>query len=735
MFSHEYNLPVFIGTGSVLTSGGTDKLVAGQLGIFDSKTYQAVAGAVASNKALLVAGGSWHTKSKLNKFVGNLKSSDKTIEFLGKDILEFQRSNPLKAQSEQWILGWDGVSTTDTLNFECSKDYHFKVRVWGEDVYGTFLRPVDRFIHVRTECCDDNDCATDDCSDAVARKTYAKKIAKQINEDPELQYFVKAEVVSSDYSAPVPTHVLFTLTVTDDFYGGLAAVQAQYPDLEVTRISRVGCVSTYEVCIPIEEDEEEVLVGPEDFQPTSEVSLSECVTCPAGFTLSPSQDTYVVARPLAGTENLTTANLRATYAAAIATAYFPADTFDGATDVEVVALSDAITLTGHSFFTGQEVVYADGGGTQVVGLTDTNTYYIIKVDANTVKLAASAEDAFAGTAIAIADGVGAAHTLTPTITSSFLSQNGSVASVRLVVPKGATVTALLSDTVTKVGSTVAVCVPAAATPIAWVEGDQRYKSQRTLTLTLERDCAGTNRLAELQAFYANDPSIVAGTIAVRTAGTCNDIYEVDQYSDECSVDNCLSEAEISFKELQSFEGFVWEEDVAVDNSEAVLVGIRLTAAYEDTRFGGCSFNPSDYYSVRPLKLEITEFDDSGNACAVQVPSRKIRNVGMATQSGEWVIRQFINANKYKAFGEFYMDPRLREVLDANIHEVVDRDKHYVCYFLKVRQNRLYQNHNADYSPEIFEFMFAFPEGTDTSAFELLIEQVSSQFGIYLEDRG
>nr|MCS5550550.1 tail fiber domain-containing protein [Gammaproteobacteria bacterium] len=82
-------------------------------------------------------------------------------------------------------------------------------------------------------------------------------------------------------------------------------------------------------------------------------------------------------------------------------------TFNGATSVG----SNQITVTGHGYSTGDTTVYSDGGGTTVVGLASGTTYYIIRVDANTVKLAITPELAAAGTAITLADGVGAAHTL------------------------------------------------------------------------------------------------------------------------------------------------------------------------------------------------------------------------------------------------------------------------------------------------------------------------------------
>ena len=61
--------------------------------------------------------------------------------------------------------------------------------------------------------------------------------------------------------------------------------------------------------------------------------------------------------------------------------------------------ADTITITGHGLVTGAEMNYNNQGGTTLAGLTSGNDYFIIVVDANTIKLAASSADATAGTAI------------------------------------------------------------------------------------------------------------------------------------------------------------------------------------------------------------------------------------------------------------------------------------------------------------------------------------------------
>ena len=69
-------------------------------------------------------------------------------------------------------------------------------------------------------------------------------------------------------------------------------------------------------------------------------------------------------------------------------------TFD-ATDSDVVSISgNTLTFNNHRFVTGQKVTYNDGGGTAIGGLSD-GSYFIIKEDQSTIKLASSASNATA----------------------------------------------------------------------------------------------------------------------------------------------------------------------------------------------------------------------------------------------------------------------------------------------------------------------------------------------------
>ena len=87
-------------------------------------------------------------------------------------------------------------------------------------------------------------------------------------------------------------------------------------------------------------------------------------------------------------------------------------TFDGSSAAVVSDANDTISHNSHRFVNGQQVTYSNGGGTNIGGLNDGNSYYIIKNDNNTIKLAETYSDALAGNAKNISGlGVGSSHTI------------------------------------------------------------------------------------------------------------------------------------------------------------------------------------------------------------------------------------------------------------------------------------------------------------------------------------
>ena len=71
------------------------------------------------------------------------------------------------------------------------------------------------------------------------------------------------------------------------------------------------------------------------------------------------------------------------------------------TETSVSSSNETITINAHGYFTGDAVQYSNESGTNLTGLTSGTTYYVIKSNANTFKLATSLSNANAGTAINI----------------------------------------------------------------------------------------------------------------------------------------------------------------------------------------------------------------------------------------------------------------------------------------------------------------------------------------------
>lgn len=739
-FYQELPYPVLVASGSVLTSGSTESLVPGQLALVDTKTGNVLSTADLNgvvHPEVLIAMGSYHTTDKLSKFIGGLKQSTKTQDFLGKDVMEFHVSRPLPLKQDIVQIGWDGVNACDSLAFECGKSYRFKVNVSGEDVFRTFSRPLYRFIEFKTACCADGNCV-DSCDDTVACKTYAKKLAELINNDPELQYFVKAEAVSSDYAATTATHNLFSLSLCDNGdVVALATVQAAYPTLKISRISRVDSISTYQACVAMSAPA--TPAPPADFTPTSPTLLAACGVCPTGYTTTDEINVYSVLRPLAGSEDLNDGTAQQTFADLVGTAYETATrvTFDG-TVTNVNVTTNRITITSHGFKTGDKVTYSNGGGTSITGITSGSDYYVIRVDANTVSLASTVANANAGTAIDLTVvGVGASHRLTPVITATFQSVNGGVALVQLKTPGGVELSAETADTVLFSHTEPAKCTPPANSAVSWVQGEERYRTTRTLCLTIGKECDGVNRLADLQAFYANTPDL-ASAITVSQAGNCADTYTVDQYNNSCLEDGCDSQAVPEYDPIQSFEGFSWEECPCATEDAGdpdVLCGVRVTGAYVDTRFGDCTFEPTDYFSVRPLRISISQVDESGNPCSDGTKVTKIQNGQVSTQSGEWLRRQYLKGSSLEAYNIWNNDPRTREVFDQQFLSFIDKNKSYVVYYIVYTMNRNRANWATQHPSDKFETMIAFPEGASATAFENLFGGYFAQFGVVLKERG
>jgi hypothetical protein len=737
MENNSYHVPFYVVTGGIATSGHSADLTAGKVGLFDRATFSVATG-IGNGKEFFFAQGA---TGGLDWYGQPVRNSHKSAFFFGNDVEDMYLSRPQTLENEEWVIGFNGGPSSKSLSYETGVPLRIKFYFHGQPIYRFFNGPKEYVVSYTPKADCEEPCSGSDCPEGITDcLTHTQALIDLINGHTELRKFgVTAKLVTADYSATATNMTKYCLTLCDNGDAqALNSVIAQAPvGSKVVRTVRNGSMSTYQICISDDDD------APEDFTQAGAIDLAICGECPAGSTLTAAHDTYIVNRPLAGTEDLNDPTARQTYADLVGTSYETAGTitFNGATAVEVVAASDAITLTAHGLSTGTKVNYTDGGGTQIVGLTDTNDYYVIKVDDNIIKLATTAANAYAGTAIAISDGVGAAHTLAPVITAVFVGNNGATASVKLSVGEGVVLSPVLADSVIFANSVGATCIFADATPVEWDECGAGISSSRNLRISnINRlDCTGGNRLADLTAALAGVVGIDLTTLAVVAGTDCMDDYTVTQNSQDCLDEGCLtSNVTFTYDTLPAFENQSWvvvPPTVVAD--ETRKCGIRVTAGYIDPKFGDCSFNPMDYYETEPIKMEISMLQEDGDVCDVaNWPTVAQSRIGrISRQSGEYVVRELImKTDAYlKHVDQFSLEPRMREAFDMQLLSSVDKNAYYNLYYVRFRASYGVNGFRKKSVQETFTAVFAFKEGdASAAAFETqVLNVITAKSGVVL----
>ena len=123
----------------------------------------------------------------------------------------------------------------------------------------------------------------------------------------------------------------------------------------------------------------------------------------------------------------------------------------------------------------------------------------------------------------------------------------------------------------------------------------------------------------------------------------------------------------------------------------------LAGAYVDTRFGDCSFEPTDYFEKEPIQVFASEVDESGDPCIFQSLCVK-RGSGVtgdpATAGlgpvlgiqgegfGETAVRDLILSERYRQ-NNWNDDPRIREITlgDAPL-QVISRTGTYGRFYVQ-----------------------------------------------------
>lgn len=315
MENFSYHVPFYVVTGGIDLAGHSSELHAGEVGLFDRSTFSVATGA-GSGKEFFFAQGPIGGKSWYGYPV---TESHKSPFFYGKDIDNMYLSRPHTIQNEEWVIGFNGSTSSRSLTYETGKATRIKFYFHGQPAYRFFGSPKEYVVSYTpledcTEPCDGVDCP-DPIVDCL---THTQKLINQINEHVELRkYGVQAKLVNAPYVAGTTTMTKWCLTLCDNGdVQALQAVQAQAPvGVTVKRTARANALSTYEFC------QADDATDPTDFTQTGSVLLAVCDECPDDSTLVAAKDVYIIRRPLLPTSDLTTADARDTYADTVGTAY------------------------------------------------------------------------------------------------------------------------------------------------------------------------------------------------------------------------------------------------------------------------------------------------------------------------------------------------------------------------------------------------------------------------------
>jgi hypothetical protein len=724
---HVLDHPMLLFSG-VSETGRTKDLQPGVIGLFDDKTGVAQTGStLKNNRPVKFAQGSYHTKDALGAFYTGLQKSLKTADFLPKDVFHIEYSGPREPQNEKWILGWDGINDCESLKFECGRTHTFRFRIWGEGVYNDFAKQILRDVSVVTDCCDSGECVDGCPDDQVHCRNYTKALVKAVNSDVEISKFIKAEVVLPEIAAKTMTHRLFCMSTCDNGdQEALNAVRAQYPGITIERTKREGSISTYETECLLTAD------VPADFSPSGSVFTAICGACPAGQSLIAASDVWIVTRTLAPTDDVTddrTFSITGTGGDANIT-------IGGTTILEAWDTTNTQTATNFVTDHAAAILAAEG----VVITSDGDTIIVtgeaapITIVNNSGDMAATAvttqKENYAAAVAADYAGVTA---------QTFLGAANGLASVQILVPVDTAVVAIDSDMVIQ-GQTIGErCSLDGAADVAWAECGERYRETRTLCIMVPFECdTFEDRTAEIEAFYNGKNNTVVGSVTLEagSSDTCESKYSIQQYSD-CMDIACLSEGLAEYEGIEPFEGKVWEEcpcTTEEDPTEANMCGIRFEVSSHFDKFDDCSWDPSEYYSYKPVFMEVFEVDEeSGDFCKKQVKARKIQDACQQNQTGEWVQREYINLAAYLYHDAFNSDPRLRNVLDQTIYKMIDRNAKYHVYYIKYKQYRG-NTYGGGYDPEIYEIPIVVKDGIDRTGLETWLNSMFSQYGVTVQPR-
>ena len=353
MAANSYRNVFVSNVDELLASGDSLDLGFGQIGILNAKTNQAVTNPNFPNvRGIQIVQGTTNKKLPKGMLFGN--ESWRSPEIGNDSTIDYQITPGQKAQSRVVALGYDGVDETKTMAPRKGKDVKVFITLSGQPIAnilaGSNHHPafwVEEFF-LNLPCTDD---CTDSCGDKWECNVVADELIRQMNQrttvggiplvyTEENGGFLRVtKLTKCDTPSGVPTTecVKYSLEIADlGDQVALGIVQAQYPTYNVTKASRTGIYTTYEVVDCAN------LGAPADFV-SNGVVIPNCDVCPSGATSVDSAFLYKITRN--SLTDVTTGTIAAAYSTGYITGSIAKLSQAGEVDQVFTLLSTSDALT------------------------------------------------------------------------------------------------------------------------------------------------------------------------------------------------------------------------------------------------------------------------------------------------------------------------------------------------------------------------------------------------------
>jgi len=165
---------------------------------------------------------------------------------------------------------------------------------------------------------------------------------------------------------------------------------------------------------------------------------------------------------------------------------------------------------------------------------------------------------------------------------------------------------------------------------------------------------------------------------------------------------------------------------------AVDSHIEITAAYVETKFGACTFTPTDFYGLEPLFIYTSFVEESGDPCATNLfASAELQAPKQASGLGETVLRELILDGRY--LQNAYPDSsrvdslRMREIEADPALATVNRNGLYEQVLILHNVPR-FNNPSSTFDNDQYLIVVHVPTGTATTSITNFIVSSASAAG-------